>query len=300
MESAVVLRDLTKVFGTARGISDVSLDVPSGTVFGFLGPNGAGKSTTIRLIMGLYRASHGSASVLGRDPWKDGAGNRRRIGYLPGELNLFPRLTGREILDRFGRAQGLGDVGYRDHLVRRLGAELDRPTAALSKGNRQKIGLILAFQHRPALLVLDEPTSGLDPLVQDEFAALVAESVADGRTVFLSSHDLDEVQRLVHQLAIIKEGSIVTVDTVEGLRARAPRRVELQFAHPVPSDAFAAIPGVDVDSFSPRRVVLSVRGPVAPLLASVVPMDPVDITARPADLDELFRSFYREEAVDAR
>jgi ABC-2 type transport system ATP-binding protein len=158
---------------------------------------------------------------------------------------------------------------------------------------------VLAFQHQPSLLVLDEPTSGLDPLVQDEFAGLVEESVAEGRTVFLSSHDLDEVQRLVHELAIIKEGSIVTIDTVEGLRSRAPRRVEVRFADPVPPDAFATVPGVVVDSFSSRRVVLSVRGPVAPLLAAVVPLDPVDITARPADLDELFRAFYREEPVDA-
>jgi ABC-2 type transport system ATP-binding protein len=299
MESAVVLRDLTKVFGSRRGISDVCLDVPTGSVFGFLGPNGAGKSTTIRLIMGLYRPSRGSASVLGHDPWADGAELRRQIGYLPGELDLFPRLTGREILDRFARAHGLPDPSYRDALVRRLDVELDRPTAALSKGNRQKIGLVLAFQHQPSLLVLDEPTSGLDPLVQDEFAGLVEESVAEGRTVFLSSHDLDEVQRLVHELAIIKEGSIVTVDTVEGLRSRAPRRVEVRFADPVPPDAFATVPGVVVDSFSSRRVVLSVRGPVAPLLAAVVPLDPVDITARPADLDELFRAFYREEPVDA-
>jgi len=300
MQPAVVLTGLTKQFGGVRGITGVTIEVPAGGVFGFLGPNGAGKSTTIRLIMGLYRPTAGSALVLGADPWDHGAEIRRRIGYLPGELALFPRLTGREIVDRFAAARRLVDLGYRDHLVHRLGAELDRPVKALSKGNRQKIGLVLAFMHRPELLVLDEPTSGLDPLLQDEFAALVEESVAEGRTVFLSSHDLDEVQRLVHSLAIVREGRIVAVDTVEGLRSRAPRRIELRFAGSVEPGAFARLPGVDVVSAAAGRIVLSVRGSVGPVLAAAVPFEPVDITARPVDLDELFRSFYREEAVGAR
>jgi ABC-2 type transport system ATP-binding protein len=300
MQPPIVLRELTKTFGAARGISDVSLEVPAGAVFGFLGPNGAGKSTTIRLVMGLYRPTSGSARVLGLDPVADGATARRRIGYLPGELALFPRLTGREILDRFARARGVRDDGPRAALVERLDAELDRPVRMLSKGNRQKIGLVLAFLHRPEVLVLDEPTSGLDPLVQDEFAGLVRETVAEGATVFLSSHDLDEVQRLVDRLAIIRDGRIVAVDTVEGLRSRAPRTIELRFPGPVPPETFARLPGVEVRTAAADRVVLSVTGSVAPLLAAAAPLEPVDIVARPAELDELFRSFYRPEAADAR
>jgi ABC-2 type transport system ATP-binding protein len=299
MSAAVSLARLTKRFGEARGISEVTIEVPAGRVFGFLGPNGAGKSTTIRLMMGLYRATSGSARVLGLDPWTQGVELRRRVGYLPGELSLFPRLTGAEIVERFARARGVRDSDYRDELVARFNAEMDRPVKALSKGNRQKIGLILAFMHRPELVVLDEPTSGLDPLLQDEFAALVEETVVSGSTVFLSSHDLDEVQRLVHELAIIKQGQVIVVDTVDGLRRRSPRTIELRFPRPVDGAEFADLDGVQVTSAGSDRVVLSVRGSVTPALAAAVPLEPVDIVARPADLDELFRAFYSEEPSHA-
>ncbi|HEX3929401.1 MAG TPA: ABC transporter ATP-binding protein [Nocardioides sp.] len=297
------LRGLTKTFGTTRGIAGVSLDVPTGGVFGFLGPNGAGKSTTIRLILGLYRPTAGTATVLGLDPWRDGAVLRRRMGYLPGELSLFPRLTGQETLDRFSAARGLSDLRYRTELVDRFGAEVDRPVHTLSKGNRQKLGLVLAFMDQPELVVLDEPTSGLDPLVQDEFASLLHETVATGATVFLSSHDLDEVQRVVGELAIIRDGSIVAVDTVQGLRGRSPRRIELWFPGPAPRMAFASLDGVEVLSVADNTMMLSVAGAVAPVLAAAADQDAVDITARSADLDELFRTFYRSqhrsEAPDA-
>ena len=214
------LVSLTKVFGNARGISLVDLEVHASQVFGFLGPNGAGKSTTIRLMMGLYLPTAGRAQLFGLDAHRQGPDVRRRVGYLPGELALYPRLTGRETLDRIARMRGGVDPGFRSGLEERFGAELDRPVRTLSKGNRQKIGLIAAFMPDPELLVLDEPTSGLDPLLQREFAELLEESVARGRTVFLSSHDLAEVQRLAHRVAIIREGHLVALDTVEALRAR--------------------------------------------------------------------------------
>lgn len=203
-ESVISTEKLTRRFGKRRGITDVTLTVTRGEVFGFLGPNGAGKTTTIRLLLGLYHPTDGRATVFGLDPRRDAAKVHRRVGYLPGELALYPRLTGRDILDSVARIRGHTDHRYRDMLIERFGAELDRPVRTLSKGNVQKIGLILAFAHRPELLILDEPTSGLDPLLQDAFSELVGETAADGRTVFLSSHDLDEVQRLVDRLAIIK------------------------------------------------------------------------------------------------
>ncbi|MGH3509021.1 MAG: ABC transporter ATP-binding protein, partial [Nocardioidaceae bacterium] len=263
-----------------------------------LGPNGAGKSTTIRLIMGLYRPTDGRARVFGLDATDDGPRVRRRIGYLPGELSLYARLTGRETLDRMGRIRGDVDATYRGELERRFAAELDRPTKELSKGNRQKIGLIQAFMHRPDLLVLDEPTSGLDPLLQKEFADLLEECVQNGATVFLSSHDLDEVQRLAHQIAIIREGRVVTVDTVQGLRDKAPRTIELTFRVPVDTARFARLTGVAISSEMGRRITLTVEGEVGPVLAAALPLDVVDIVARPADLDELFRRYYstRSEA----
>ena len=270
----VVVDGLTKRFGVRRGVSNVSFEIMPGEVFGFLGPNGAGKSTTIRLLLGLYRPDAGRMQVFGLDPIGDGVAVRRRVGYLPGELALYPRLTGRQHLDRFAHVRGLSDLGLRDELVERFSAELDRPVRALSKGNRQKIGLVLAFMHRPDLLVLDEPTSGLDPLLQDEFQNLIRETVADGRTVFLSSHELDEVQRLVDRLAIIKDGSIVVTDTVEGLRRAAPRTIQFRFAAAVDPAPFAALDRVRVLHCADGRISLSVTGSVAPLLRSAAALDP--------------------------
>lgn len=296
MTTAVRVEHLTRRFGARRGVTDVSFEVDVGAVFGFLGPNGAGKSTTIRLLLGLYRATSGRMRVLDLDPIGDSVSIHRRVGYLPGDLALHPKLTGRQHLDRFAAIRGMRDNSYRDQLAERFNAELDRPVHTLSKGNRQKIGVVLAFMHRPDLLVLDEPTSGLDPLLQNEFANLVRETVADGRTVFLSSHELDEVQRVVDRLAIIKDGRIIVTDTVEGLRRSAPRTVELTFDQHVDAGRFAGLDGVRVLESTDRRVALSITGPVAQLLRVAADLDPIDITARPADLDELFLTYYRTDS----
>ncbi len=295
MNDVITVDGLTRRFGPRRGVTDVAFEVNAGEVFGFLGPNGAGKSTTIRLLLGLYRPTSGRVRVFGLDPARDSVGIHRRIGYLPGELALYPRLTGQQHLDYAARVRGLTDPAYRDELVARFGAELNRPVRTLSKGNRQKIGLVLAFMHRPDLLVLDEPTSGLDPLLQDEFAHLARETVADGRTVFLSSHELDEVQRTVDRLSIIKDGRIIVTDTVEGLRRAAPRTIEFTFTRVVDPARFAGLPGVQVLSHDATRLVLSITGPVAPLLRTAAELDPVDVTARRADLDELFLTYYRTD-----
>ncbi|WP_231993971.1 ABC transporter ATP-binding protein [Mycobacterium sp. 852002-50816_SCH5313054-b] len=286
---------LTRRFGKRRGIADVTFSVPPGQVFGFLGPNGAGKSTTIRLLLGLYRATSGRAAVFGLDPRRHSIEVHRRLGYLPGELTLFPRLTGRDILDRVAHMRGHSDPRYRDELAERFSAELDRPVRTLSKGNVQKIGLMLAFAHRPELLVLDEPTSGLDPLLQNEFTRLVRETVDDGRTVFLSSHDLDEVQRLVDQLAIIKDGRIIVTDTVEQLRARSPRTVDFRFDHHVDPARFHDLDSVRVLSHDSTHIRVSVTGPLGALLRVAAALDPVDMTARPVGLDELFLAYYRPD-----
>lgn len=299
MTTAIAVDGLTRSFGARRGVIDVAFEVNVGEVFGFLGPNGAGKSTTIRLLLGLYRPTSGRMRVFDLDPACASVEIHRRVGYLPGELALYPRLTGRQHLDYAARVRDLTDHAYRDELVERFQAELDRPVRVLSKGNRQKIGLVLAFMHRPDLLILDEPTSGLDPLLQDEFARLVRETVAEGRTVFLSSHELDEVQRVVDRLSIIKEGRIVVTDTVEGLRRAAPRTVELRFAQDVDPARFADLAGVKVLSAKPTRLVLSVTGPVAALLRAAGELDAVDVTARRADLDELFLTYYRGEPEEA-
>jgi ABC-2 type transport system ATP-binding protein len=293
MPLVIETQGLTKSFGPHRGILDVALSVEQGEVFGFLGPNGAGKSTTIRILMGLYHSSSGAARVLGLDPHRDCVEVHRRTGYLPGELTLYRRMTGRDILERFGSARGLRDTRYRDELIERFGAEVDRPTQTLSKGNRQKLGIVLAFMHRPELLVLDEPTSGLDPLLQHEFSRLLEQTVADERTVFLSSHDLDEVQHTVHRLAIIKEGRIVVTDTIDGLRRHAPRTIDLVFDHDVDAASVTHLHGVRTITADPRRLRLTLTGSVAPVLQAIAPLGPIDLTAKPADLDELFLDYYR-------
>jgi ABC-2 type transport system ATP-binding protein len=295
MPTIVEVDRLTRRFGSRRGVTDVSFDIATGEVFGFLGPNGAGKSTTIRLLLGLYRADSGRMTVFGLDPVHDAVEIHRRVGYLPGELALYPRLDGQRHLDGVARIRGLTDFAYRDELVERFDAELDTSVHTLSKGNRQKIGLVAAFMHKPELLILDEPTSGLDPLLQDEFVRLVRETAADGRTVFLSSHELDEVQRLVDRLAIIKDGRIVVTDTIEHLRREAPRTVELHFDHDVDGKCFDGLSGVRVIDNSQGRITLSVTAPIGPLLRVAAELEPVDMTARSADLDELFLEYYRKD-----
>ncbi|ORL32475.1 transport ATP-binding protein [Prescottella equi] len=292
----VSVENLTRRFGPRRGVTDVSFRIDEGEVFGFLGPNGAGKSTTIRILLGLYGPTSGQVRVFGLDPTREASRILARVGYLPGELALYPQLTGGQLLDRFARMRGLSDLRYRDELVDRFGAELDRPARTLSKGNRQKIGLVMAFMHRPDLLVLDEPTSGLDPLMQDEFAGLVRETIGDGRTILLSSHDLDEVQQLVERVCILREGRAVVTASVESLRRSSPRAVELRFDHDVRPDVFARLDGVTVRSSDGDRITLSVTGPVTSLLRAAADAGAVDIVARRADLEELFLSYYRGES----
>ena len=246
MSAIVAVDGLTKTFGRHRGVEDLRFEVAEGEIFGFLGPNGAGKSTTIRMLTGLSHPTAGAGTVFGLDPIGDAVAVHRRIGYLPGELALHPRLTGREHVDFAARARGMHDRTLLDQLVERFQVDLARPVRTLSKGNRQKVGIVLALMHRPELLVLDEPTSGLDPLMRDEFERLLRETVGEGRTVFLSSHELDEVQRVVDRVAIIKEGRLMVVDTVDGLRSNAPRTIEFHFPARVDPAQFASLAGVRV------------------------------------------------------
>ena len=295
MTIAVETVGLTKRYGTVTAVSDLSLRVETGQVFGFLGPNGAGKSTTIRMLLGLQRPTRGRTRVLGLDA-ADSVQVHRRVGYLPGDLQLFPRLTGREHIAWFLRARGIADGCLAGQLTDRFQVVTDRPVRELSKGNRQKIGLVLAFMHRPELLVLDEPTSGLDPLMRHEFEALLRETADQGRTVFLSSHELDEVQRVADRIAIIKAGRLVAEDSVDGLRRAAPQKMEVRFRRPVDAAQLSGLPGVTVTACDGPRVALDVTGEIGPVLKLIASHDPDGLVCRPAGLDELFLSFYRQPA----
>lgn len=293
MTAAIETRRLTKRYGRARGIEELDLRVETGEVLGFLGPNGAGKSTTIRTLLDFQRATSGDAEILGLDCRRDSVAIRRRVGYLSGDVRLFDRMSGADHIAWFSRARGGHDEALTRELVERLGVVTDRPIAELSKGNRQKVGLLLAFMHRPEVLILDEPTSGLDPLVQAEFEALVRETVAEGRSVLLSSHSLDEVQRLADRVAIIREGRLVVVDSVEHLRATAVRVITLRFPAPVDPGRFTALDGVEHVEAHDTRVDLRAGGDVAPILRTALDLGLIDLTVRPADLEELFLAYYR-------
>jgi ABC-2 type transport system ATP-binding protein len=296
MMSAIETSGLTKRYGAATAVADLTLRIEPGQVFGFLGPNGAGKSTTIRMLLALQLPTRGRATLLGLDTAADSVEIHRRTGYLPGDLELFPRLTGQQHIAWFMRARGVNDGSLAKQLIDRFQVVTDRPVRELSKGSRQKIGLVLAFMHRPELLVLDEPTSGLDPLMQHEFEKLLRETADDGRTVFLSSHELDEVQRVTDRIGIIKGGRLVAEDTVDGLRRAAPQKMEVGFRRPVDLAGLKAMPGVTVTGCDGLRVTLDVTGEIAPVLRVIASHDPVDLISRPAGLDELFLGFYREPA----
>jgi ABC-2 type transport system ATP-binding protein len=294
LTAAIETHRLTKSFGETVAVHRLDLCVEPGQVFGFLGPNGAGKTTTIRTLLDLCHPSSGTVRVFGLDSRRDNVAIHARCGYLPGELELYPRMTGRQLLDWFARARGGVDASLRGQLIERFEVILDRRVHELSKGNRQKLGVVIAFMRRPELLILDEPTSGLDPLMQDEFHRLLHETTADGATVCLSSHELDEVQRIADRVAIIKEGRLVISDTVQALRQRAPQTMELRFRTPVAAAIFESLNGVAHLAVDGDRVTLHVTGELAPLLRVIADHDPVDVVARHADLDELFLTYYRD------
>ena len=292
MPAAISVERLTKSYGERRGVVDLSFEVAAGEVFGYLGPNGAGKTTTIRTLLDLIRPTSGSITVLGRDSRRDGVELRRHAGYVPGEPALYDRLTGRETLHYFGALRGGLDRAYVDGLLERFAVEADRPLGTLSRGNKQKVVLVQAFAHRPDVLVLDEPTSGLDPLMQQEFNALVRETAAEGRTVFLSSHVLSEVQHVADRVAIVRDGSLVAVEDVAALHRRAVREVEARLAAPPPADAFAGIPGVRDVTVDGLLVRLVAEGSIDPLVKALARLEVVDLRSREPDLEDVFLSYY--------
>jgi ABC-2 type transport system ATP-binding protein len=288
---------LSKDYGSGRGLFGLDLEVSRGEVFGFLGPNGAGKSTTMRLLLDLIRPTSGSARVLGLDTARDSLEIRRRVGFLPGDFALYQKLTGRAMLDYLAQLRGGVDARTRDGLVERFGADIDRPIRQLSTGNRQKLGLVQAFMHEPELLILDEPIAGLDPLVQQSFHALLGEVSAEGRTVFLSSHTLSEVERVTQRLAILRQGRLVVVDSLENLRKVAVQRLEIEFAEPVDADQFRALPGVTEVRADGQTVTVGFEGSADGVVKAAAAHEVLAIRPREEDLEDIFLHYYRSESA---
>jgi ABC-2 type transport system ATP-binding protein len=296
----VVIRTegLVKDYGRVRALDGVDLEVTRGEVFGFLGPNGAGKSTTIRVLLDLLRPTAGRAEVFGVTPAAGGARLRRRIGYLPGELAMRGRQTAGVFLRHLANLRGGAGSERIVPLAERFGLDPDRPIRGLSKGNKQKIGVVQAFMHAPELLVLDEPTSGLDPLLQREFLDLVGEARDGGATVFMSSHVLSEIEDIAGRVAIIRAGRIVDVDDVRTLRHRAGQLVELQFADPVDVETFRDLPAVHDPAVMGTTLTCLLRGEPDALLKAAARHRIVRWTAEDRELEDLFLDFYRMPVDD--
>jgi ABC-2 type transport system ATP-binding protein len=295
--AAIETEGLSKVYPGGHGIEAVTMTVAAGEVFGFLGPNGAGKTTTIRTLLDLIHPSAGSARILGLDSRRDSVAIRARIGNLPGDFGFGRDTTGRRALGLLARLRG-APTGRADELARRFHADLDRPLGELSRGNRQKVGLILATFHLPELLILDEPTGGLDPMMQEEFLALVAEERERGATVFLSSHELDEVERICDRVAMVRDGRLIAVERVPELLGRAQRRVSVGPAAGETAAELSRLPGVSDLERTDGGVSFRLAGEVDPVIKVLAAHHVTDLEVSRPTLEEVFLGYYEggEEA----
>ncbi|HSS92605.1 MAG TPA: ABC transporter ATP-binding protein [Candidatus Dormibacteraeota bacterium] len=299
MAAIIETQGLTKTYGGKRGITNVSFSVDEGEVFGFLGPNGAGKTTTIRLLMALLRADSGKARIAGKDSWNDSVEIHRLAGYLPGELSLDPSLTGGQILEYFGHLRGGVDQAYLKQLIKRFDLDPNRKFRQYSSGNKRKVGLIQAFMHRPRVLILDEPTNGLDPLNQQEFGRMVHEVQSDGRTVFLSSHILSEVEQMCTRVGIIREGCLVRVGGVAEMKDIKVYEITITFSTPVSADAFAKLSGVThAETVADGRGLrLAMNGPADAVIKTAANYPVVSLTSHEPSLEDVFLRYYEGDGV---
>ena len=302
MAPIIEVEKLTKSYGSKRGIADVSFQVEEGEVFGFLGPNGAGKTTTIRVLMALIRADAGAATIAGLDCWKQSVEIKRIVGYMPGEPALDPNLTGGQILEYFGHLRGGVDQAYLKQLIERFDLDTSRKFRQYSTGNKRKVVLIQAFMHRPRVLILDEPTSGLDPLNQQEFDRLVKEARDEGRTVFLSSHVLSEVEKTCTRVGIIRDGSLVRIGGVSEVSAIKRYEITITFASAVPVESFKVLDGVaEVESLDHGRGVrLAMQGPADAVIKAAALYPVVSLTSHEPSLEDIFLRYYEGNGVPSR
>jgi len=296
MSLIIQTNQLTKSYGRSRGIIDVTFDIQQGEVFGFLGPNGAGKTTTMRTLMGLLHANRGSATIGGLDCWAQSTEVKKLVGYLPGEFAFDPGLRGAQIIEYLGHLRGGVDQPYLRSLVDRLGLDPSKRFREYSHGNKQKVGLVQAFMHQPRLLILDEPTSGLDPLNQQEFYQMVAEVRAEGRTVFLSSHILPEVEHTCDRVAIIREGRLIKVDHVSSLKEIHQYDVEITFAGLAEASWFKVAGVANVaEAADEHTLQLSVQGDLREIIHIASQHNATTMTTHEPTLEEVFLRFYASD-----
>jgi len=299
MENVIHTENLTKLYGDFPAVADLNLDVFKGEVYGYLGPNGAGKSTTIRVLLDHIRPTIGHASIFGLDTRTDSVEIKSRVGYLPGELTLYENMTGKDMLTYFGSLRGNIDSPYVDELAERLDCDLSQRLSKLSRGNRQKVGLIQAFMNKPDLLILDEPTTGLDPLIQQEFNALIQEITHEGRTVFFSSHILPEVERICDRIGIIREGRLTVVEDMQEFTNQSTfHRFEIEFNTDFPPERFSMIPGVSNLKTEGRKLTCSVTGSPDKFIKAIAELEVANLTSQEPSLEEMFLTLYGENTDD--
>jgi len=302
MSAIIQTNQLTKSYGRSRGIIDVTFDIQEGEVFGFLGPNGAGKTTTMRTLMGLLRPNSSSATIGGLDCWVQSTEVKKLVGYLPGEFAFDPGLRGAQILEYLSHLRGGVDQNYLRTLVERLGLDPSKRFREYSHGNKQKLGLVQAFMHQPRLLILDEPTSGLDPLNQQEFYKMVAEVQTGGRTVFLSSHILPEIEQTCDRVAIIREGRLIKIDHVSALKDIHQHDVEISFAGPASVEWFKNVADVAkvAQGADEHSLQLNVQGELTEIIRIAGQHGATNIATHEPTLEEVFLRFYEPEQSPAR
>ncbi len=295
----ITVERLTRSYGKQRGVLDLTFEVRPGEIFGFLGPNGAGKTTTIRVLMGFLRPNMGSARVFGLDCWSEATRVKEHVGYIPGDVRFWENMTGRAFLDFMAAFRGRIDPRRRQQLLERFEVELDKRIKHLSRGNRQKLALVQAFLHDPPLLILDEPSSGLDPLMQHELLTFLREERERGKTIFLSSHLLPEVERVADRVGIIRDGRLVAVLTVDELKRRRMRRMEVRFAQPVDPQRLADLPTVRILGIEDggHHLTLGIQDDLPPLLRRLSELPVVDLVYAPPDLESVFLAYYQEQPV---
>jgi len=292
-EPVIVIDKLKKSYGKLQAVRGISMSVERGEIFGFLGPNGAGKTTTIRCMLDVIRPTAGTVRVLGMDAQRDTLALHQRIGYLPGDVRLPGQMTGRQVINYFWRLQGREPV-LLDDLVTRFSVEIKRPLKGYSKGMRQKIAIVLAFMCDPEVLILDEPASGLDPLLQRTFNEFLLEEQARGKTIFMSSHIMSDVEKVCQRVAVIREGELVTLEEVEKLREKAGQRVTVEFGDLVTEEELTRIPNVSMVRQTNGHYQFNVSGSMDPLIKALSRHEVIRLHAEEAPLEEVFLKFYEE------
>jgi beta-exotoxin I transport system ATP-binding protein len=296
-EPVIVIDNLYKSYGKVQAVKGISMRVEQGEIFGFLGPNGAGKTTTIRCMLDVIRPTSGTLRVLGLDAQRDKMELHQHIGYIPGDVRLPGQMTGKQVINYFSRLQGREPV-LLDDLVARFDVEMKRPLKGYSKGMRQKIGIVLGFMCDPEVLILDEPSSGLDPLLQRTFNEFLLQEQARGKTIFMSSHIMSDVEKVCQRVAVIRQGEIVTIEEVEKLRQKAGQRVTVEFGDAVSADEVGRMPGVSMVTSNNHAYHFNVSGSMDALIKALSRHEVLRLQAEEAPLEEVFLKFYENPQAE--